>query len=202
PHNKRLKDILDNEKLKNHQRAQEFKRELQMISKQSSEKRNECDALLSESSSKISWLDDTHLSIQDNISENPSSTSYSDSEEEESMKLKSKKPKSKEVKAPDEQMKEKFVLMIEDTTQFKDDTDFLENENKIITDLVSNNFQTMSERFGHMIELCTSLYHIENQTSLVQEYIERLNKVRLRQEIDVEKDSAVIAEELDELKIM
>ncbi|GFT82872.1 helitron_like_N domain-containing protein [Nephila pilipes] len=68
PHNKRLKDILDNEKLKNHQRAQEFKRELQMISKQSSEKRNECDALLSESSSKISWLDDTYLSIQDNIS--------------------------------------------------------------------------------------------------------------------------------------
>ncbi|GFW62248.1 hypothetical protein TNCV_4421351 [Trichonephila clavipes] len=59
----------------------------------------------------------------------------------------------------------------------------------------------MSERFGHLIELSTSLYNIEYETSLVRDYIERLNKVRLKQEVIAEKDSALIAEELDELNI-
>ncbi|GFQ87804.1 uncharacterized protein TNCT_684561 [Trichonephila clavata] len=202
PHNERLKDILDNEKLKNHQKAQEFRRELQTMLQQSSEKNVEYDALMSQNSSKISWLEETFFSIPERITESTSLLLTSDTEEEDVAKSKSKKPKAKkDAKPAEEEINEKLVLTKE-INEYIANTDLVENENDIIRNLISDNLQKMSERFDHLIELSTSLYNIEYETSLVREYIERLNKVRLRQEVIAEKDSALIAEELDELNII
>ncbi|GFY41579.1 hypothetical protein TNIN_379071 [Trichonephila inaurata madagascariensis] len=165
------------------------------------EKYAEYDALMSQNSSKISWLEETFFSIPERITESTSLLLTSDTEEEDVAKSKSKKSKAKkDTKTAEEEINEKLVLTKE-INEYIANTDLVENENDIIRNLISDNLQKMSERFGHLIELSTSLYNIEYETSLVRDYIERLNKVRLRQEVIAEKDSALIAEELDELSI-
>ncbi|GIY04676.1 uncharacterized protein CEXT_278121 [Caerostris extrusa] len=118
-----------------------------------------------------------------------------------------KKNRQKEAKAkPGKKTKEveigaKFALMKEETPKFVTDTELIENENDVVTNLISDYLEKVIERFDDLIGLSISLHTIESRISFVQEYIDRLNMVRLKQ-VPEPEDESLIVEELDQLEII
>ncbi|GIY76777.1 uncharacterized protein CDAR_55741 [Caerostris darwini] len=201
PHSERLKDILNTIKLKNHQEAKKFKRELQDVSEEAREKDSEQKALLQENAEKTTWLEGEFQSIMDKKAK---SMEPSVVEEEETVKEKT--GKEAKAKPPAKKTKEveigaKFALMKEETPKFIADTELIENENDVVTNLISDYLEKVIERFDDLISLSISLHTIESRISFVQEYIDRLNKVRLKQ-VPEPEDETLIVEELDQLEII
>ncbi|GBO00721.1 hypothetical protein AVEN_233483-1 [Araneus ventricosus] len=106
----------------------------------------------------------------------------------------------KEAGKSDENVKEHLEEKKRETAKLTSHANSMKNENAVITKLISDYLQKLSDRFEDLLDQSVILYMVDKEIFLVRDYIDRLNNVRLRRETKVEEEEVVRTEELKELE--